>query len=344
MSPPPSRFTSTHASSPSLPAIASPAPESNGEVEQDQLTFTIEAPSRPQLLLFENVFNTGKLLAAYCQVPEWLQGFAGLSVLHKLFCQKDLRRFLELHGTPTHHATWGIPLGTWCQYNANLNEHTSSTTTLLELNMLDEQDAVNADHKELQRALQQEEAILAAKRRHNPSPLPVAGPSCKKTWSDAPRKRSCRKSPVMEVPSDLSPMPPPPQPNCLSSGVNWCRVLVVWFSWLPLLRAPCQTSFLPTCLLFLAQLWYPVFSFLFLTVLRISRENSSLMTALWDTSHALEARQQEVKQLRSFSREALQHEVEYCRVLDDFLVLEREIPGPPGRSLLERSQKLQEDL
>ncbi|KAJ3882578.1 hypothetical protein F5051DRAFT_435840 [Lentinula edodes] len=56
----------------SLGEVASPDPESNGEVEQDQLAFTIESPSRPQLQLFETVFNTGKLLSAYCEDdPLW---------------------------------------------------------------------------------------------------------------------------------------------------------------------------------------------------------------------------------------------------------------------------------
>ncbi|KAJ3925039.1 MAG: hypothetical protein NXY57DRAFT_1075589, partial [Lentinula lateritia] len=45
---------------------------SDGEVEQDQLAFTIESPSLPQLQLFENIFNTGKSLAAYCRDdPLW---------------------------------------------------------------------------------------------------------------------------------------------------------------------------------------------------------------------------------------------------------------------------------
>ncbi|KAH7867861.1 uncharacterized protein C8R40DRAFT_1178526 [Lentinula edodes] len=62
-------------------------------------------------------------------------------------CNQDLaysRRFLELHGTPAHCATWGIPLDIWHQYDAALHEHTSSTSTFLELNMLDEQDEVDA--------------------------------------------------------------------------------------------------------------------------------------------------------------------------------------------------------
>ncbi|GAW09481.1 hypothetical protein LENED_011636 [Lentinula edodes] len=45
---------------------------SDGEVEQDQLAFTIESPSLPQLQLFENIFNTGKSLAVYCRDdPLW---------------------------------------------------------------------------------------------------------------------------------------------------------------------------------------------------------------------------------------------------------------------------------
>ncbi|KAJ3885501.1 hypothetical protein GG344DRAFT_82639 [Lentinula edodes] len=45
---------------------------SDGEVEQDQLAFTIELPLIPQIQLFKNIFNTGKLLAAYCwDDPLW---------------------------------------------------------------------------------------------------------------------------------------------------------------------------------------------------------------------------------------------------------------------------------
>ncbi|KAJ3924131.1 MAG: hypothetical protein NXY57DRAFT_970656, partial [Lentinula lateritia] len=45
---------------------------SDGEVDQDQLAFTIESPSIPQIQFFENVFNTGKSLVAYCRDdPLW---------------------------------------------------------------------------------------------------------------------------------------------------------------------------------------------------------------------------------------------------------------------------------
>ncbi|KAJ4501892.1 hypothetical protein C8R41DRAFT_913171 [Lentinula lateritia] len=56
-----------------LGEVPSPDPASDGEVEEDQLAFTLESPSRPQLQLFETVFNTGKPLSGYCQDdPLWL--------------------------------------------------------------------------------------------------------------------------------------------------------------------------------------------------------------------------------------------------------------------------------
>ncbi|KAJ3897458.1 hypothetical protein F5879DRAFT_996025 [Lentinula edodes] len=74
------------------------------------------------------------------------------------------------------------------------------------------------------------------------------------------------------------------------------------------------------------------------------QENSSLTSALRDTSHALESRQREVEQLRSSSREVHEQQGEYRHVLDQFRALDEALPGPPGRSFLERFQKLQEDL
>ncbi|KAJ3851686.1 hypothetical protein EV368DRAFT_65556 [Lentinula lateritia] len=121
MSSNPARCSTSYAPAPFLPTLTSLGevvsldPESNGEVEQDQLAFTIGFPSRPQLQLFKTIFNTGKPLSGYCQEV--------------------------------------------------LAACTSSSSTLLELNMLNEQDAVNADQQELQKllALQQDEAAIAAK-------------------------------------------------------------------------------------------------------------------------------------------------------------------------------------
>ncbi|KAJ3911982.1 hypothetical protein F5877DRAFT_85311 [Lentinula edodes] len=101
----PTCFTS-RASSPLLPTltslreVASPDPESDGEVEQGQLAFPIKSLAHPQLQLFETMFNTGKPLSGYFEDdPLW-------SLL--------------------------------AAYDAALHNCTSSTSTLLELNMLDE--------------------------------------------------------------------------------------------------------------------------------------------------------------------------------------------------------------
>ncbi|KAJ3897404.1 hypothetical protein F5879DRAFT_996109 [Lentinula edodes] len=226
-----------------LGEVPSPDLESDGEVEQDQLAFTIEFPSRPQLQLFETVFNTGKPLLGYCQDdPLWplLAEIAspcsncskspancrvlpnsprctncstkktcslGKILCYRYFarrCNQDLAyscRFLELHGTPAHQSTWGIPVSTWRRYDAALHERTSSTSTLLELNMLDDQDPADVDQQELRNflALQQGEAAIAAKRKRDLSPLPVAGPSSKKVRSSASKKCPRRRSPVQET-------------------------------------------------------------------------------------------------------------------------------------------------
>ncbi|KAJ3803762.1 hypothetical protein F5876DRAFT_84502 [Lentinula aff. lateritia] len=90
----------------------------------------------------------------------------------------------------------------------------------------------------------------------------------------------------------------------------------------------------------------------------LQRENSSLTSALRDTSHALESRQQEVEQrqqeveqrqqeveqLRTSSREFLQHQVEYRRIIDQFSTLDRALSGPPDQSLPECFQKVEEEL
>ncbi|KAJ3858372.1 hypothetical protein EV359DRAFT_87837, partial [Lentinula novae-zelandiae] len=72
--------------------------------------------------------------------------------------------------------------------------------------------------------------------------------------------------------------------------------------------------------------------------------NSSLTTALCDTSHALDARQREVEQLRSSNQEFVQNKVEYRRIIDQFLALDRGLPGPPGQSLLEHFKTVEEEL
>ncbi|KAJ3870511.1 hypothetical protein F5051DRAFT_434564, partial [Lentinula edodes] len=74
------------------------------------------------------------------------------------------------------------------------------------------------------------------------------------------------------------------------------------------------------------------------------RENSSLTSALRNTSLALESRQREVEQLRSSGREVVELEMEDRRVLDQFPALDEALSGALDQSLSERFRKVQEDL
>ncbi|KAJ3845725.1 hypothetical protein EV368DRAFT_90208 [Lentinula lateritia] len=390
-----------------LGEVPSPAPESDGEVETDQLAFTLKSPSRPQLQLFETVFNTGKPLSGYCQDdPLWLllaevaspctnclktpgkwtvlpnsprcmncsakkTCSLGKILRYRYFarrCNQDLaysRRFLELHGTPAHQSIWGIPLSAWREYDAALHARTSSTSTLLELNMLDEQDTVNADQQELQEFLvsQQNEAAVAAKRKRDRSPMPVAGPSCKKVRANAPKKRSHRKSPVVEAnpepPRRVQLVVPPGRSVVASTSVPVCprtspSLMEVPNRDLPIqgpsdlvrlaavaevhsglarqaisppsARTPIKgaghdllsSTMPPTPRPTLVPRTFTAHPYraenqrlaarvrlLESQLADSQRENSSLTSALWDTSHALESRQREVEQLRSSSREVV---------------------------------------
>ncbi|KAJ3803622.1 hypothetical protein F5876DRAFT_84878 [Lentinula aff. lateritia] len=408
-SPPARRFSRTP--SPSLPTLTalgevpSPTSESDGEVETDQLAFTLESLSHPQLQLFETVFNTGKPLSGYCQDdPLWplLAEVAspcsncvkspgkckvlpnsprctncsakktcslGKILRYRYFarrCSQDIaysRRFLELHGTPAHQSTWGIPLSTWRRYDAALHVRTSSTSILLELNMLDDQDTADADQQELQAflSLQQGEAVVAAKRKRERSPLPVAGPSSKKIRSDGPRKRSRHRTPVEDAAPEspcrvrlvvppgrlvaaptYTPVPCHASPSLMevpgghpsvqgSSGLVRLAAVAEAQSGLvqqPISRPATRTPIKgigpdllssnmppaprpPLVPRALATPPYRAENQRLAARVRLlesqladsQRENSSLTSALWDTSHALESRQREVEQLRSSSHE-----------------------------------------
>ncbi|KAJ3856895.1 hypothetical protein EV368DRAFT_78190 [Lentinula lateritia] len=314
-------------------------------------------------------------------------------------CNQDLaysHRFLELHGTPAHQSTWGIPLSVWRQYDVALHARTSSTSTLLELNMLDEQDTVDADQQELREflALQQGEAVVAAKRKCDRSPLPIAGPSSKRVRSDASKKCSRRRSPeeeaVQESPlrvrlvvplgrsvaaSTSPPLPPRASPSLMEvpggdlpvqGHSSLVQLAVVAEAQSGLVQRPVvppsikgtgpdllssnmppasRPTLVPRAL---AAHPYRAENQRLAAHVRLlesqladsQRENSSLTSALRDTSHALESQQREVEQLRSSRHEVLEHETEYCRVLDQFVALEEALPGTPGQSLLERFRKL----
>ncbi|KAJ4495005.1 hypothetical protein C8J55DRAFT_554614 [Lentinula edodes] len=357
-----SDLSPSHTPSPLLPPLTalgevpSPDSESDGEVEQDQLAFTLESPFRPQLQLFETVFNTGKPLSGYCQDdPLWL-------LLVEYFarrCNQDLaysRRFLELHGTSAHQSTWGIPLSAWCEYDAALHARTSSTLTLLELNMLDKKDAVEADQQELQEflALQQGEAVVAAKRKRDRSPLPVAGSSRKKVRSDAPKKRSCHRTPVaatipgsplrirLVVPPSrpvVASSPPPVRPHSSPSLMEILHRDLPMQGPSDLVRLAAAAEVHPG-LVQQAGSSSPA-----RTPIKGAGQDLLSLTMPPILRPALVPRNPASHPYRAENQHLLaRHEVEYRSVLDQFHTLDRALSVFPGQTVVQHLQALEEEL
>ncbi|KAJ3849498.1 hypothetical protein EV368DRAFT_85497 [Lentinula lateritia] len=401
-----------------------PSVVSEDDEDVDQLAFTLDAPSRPQLNLFEKVFNTGKSLASYSQDdPLW--SLLSSIVAPCTNCLKapdtcvDLtysRRFLELHGTPAQKASWAIPVDLWRRYDASLHQRTSSTTALIELNMLDEGDALDRDHQELSRFIdsQQQEAAVASKHKWASSP---SGPreatssgSCSKTFRKhhhhlSPPSASLPVAPRLVVPpghpshpkpvADTNPsmlptsldpaviddsisprdsrnrsLPIPVvsnQPDSVQGPTDLVRLAAIaeqradadcaplnsikgirqdlLSSSMPPPRSPLvpRTSTIHPYHVENERLSMRVCA-LEAQLAELQRENSSLTSALQDTSHSLEACQREVEQLRTSQQEAIWRGLKYSRVLDQFQTLERALPGHPEQTLLERLREIQEEL
>ncbi|KAJ3926571.1 MAG: hypothetical protein NXY57DRAFT_1043156 [Lentinula lateritia] len=162
-----------------------PCSSSGGEVEQDQLAFTIESPSLPQLQLFENIFNTGKSLAAYCRDdPLW--PILAAVALPCSNCTKHPETCKSRQAAPVPlfcsalQSRFGLQpaiLGAaWYSGAAGVLDHSGGrlTSVLMELNMLDDQDSQAVDRSELRRfqEAQEQEALLAARRKRvTASPL-----------------------------------------------------------------------------------------------------------------------------------------------------------------------------
>ncbi|KAJ3804032.1 hypothetical protein F5876DRAFT_70962, partial [Lentinula aff. lateritia] len=270
--------------------------------------------------------------------------------------------------------------------------------------MLDEQDTAETDQQELQEflTLQQGEAVVAAKRKRNRSPLPVARPSSKKVQSDGSKKCSHHRTPVegaaQESPRRIRLVVPPGRlmaaststpalPRALPSSLEvsvrdkpvqgpsglvqlaaaaevQSGVVQRFVSPSPVTLPikgtgsdPLPSNMPPTSRSLLVPrtlITHPYRAENQRLLARVrslesqladsQRENSSLTTALWDTSHALDARQWEVVQLWSSSHEVLQHEVEYRTVLDQFNALDRALSVFPGQTVVQRFQALEEEL
>ncbi|KAJ3846309.1 hypothetical protein EV368DRAFT_89233 [Lentinula lateritia] len=390
---------------------------SDGEVEQDQLAFTLESPSIPQIQLFENVFNTGKSLAAYCRddplwptlaavalpcsnctkhpetckVPEGSPQCAfctgkktcslGKLLQSRYFahcCNQDLaysHQFLEMHGTPAQRLSWTILEDVWRRYDELLHSSTSVTKVLVELNMLNEQDSQAIDRSELRRfqEAQEQEALLAAKRKHvNASPQPRA----------RPKKRRLTKvveEPVVEEVPRLVRLvippsrPAPSAPGAAPSGSKRSSAALPlvsahatgWLAEAPTrslgpgsssIKAsqedPAVNKMSPVVPRILSQHPYCVENECLAARVRLlesqlassRQENATLTSALRDTYVSLEARQGKLDQLRESISSAAQQQELYNRLLDQVQTLERALPGPPNESLVDRFWGLEEDL
>ncbi|KAJ3804316.1 hypothetical protein F5876DRAFT_70737, partial [Lentinula aff. lateritia] len=105
------------------------------------------------LLLFKSIFGLGVSLARYIvDDPLWsILAAAGLpcpTCIQAFAC-----RFLEIHGDPGQRTCYSLPTEQWQVIYDHVEQRTDSTSALLELNSLDDQDQWELDCQELQEFL-----------------------------------------------------------------------------------------------------------------------------------------------------------------------------------------------
>ncbi|KAH7867752.1 uncharacterized protein C8R40DRAFT_1178665 [Lentinula edodes] len=196
--------------------------------------------------------------------------------------------------------------------------------------MLDERDTADADQQELQKflALQQDEAAITAKCKRNCSPLPVAGPSSKKIWSDAPKKCSHRKSPVAEA--------TPESPLCIQLVVPLGQLVVASTS----IPVPPRTS---PSLMEVPHRDLPMQGPSDLVWLAaVAEAHSGLVQQAVSSSSARTPIKGAGQDLLSSNMPPTPHPT-LC-LAARFLALNEALLKAPGRSLLECFWKVQEDL
>ncbi|GAW09536.1 hypothetical protein LENED_011697 [Lentinula edodes] len=218
--------------------------------------------------------------------------------------------------------------------------------------MLDEQDAADADQQELQEflALQQGEAVVAAKRKRDRSPMPMAGPSVKRVRQDASKKRSRRRSPEEEVVQEAplrvrlvvppsrsvaasTSTPPPPRASPSLMEVSGGDLPVQGHSNLVRLAAVAEAQS--------GLVQQPV------VPPSIKGAGPDLLSSNMPPASrpTLVPRALAAHPYRAvLAMEVLEHETEYRRVLDQFVALDGALPGTPGQSILECFRKMEEDL
>ncbi|KAJ3847673.1 hypothetical protein EV368DRAFT_87464 [Lentinula lateritia] len=191
------RFAAAASSSIPFEQGSVPSVVSEDDEDVDQLAFTLDAPSRPQLNLFEKVFNTGKSLASYSQDdPLW--SLLSSIVASCTNCPKAPDTCVERYSVS------GTSLADVIRILHIVADSLSSMALLprglpgpsrwtsgVELNMLDEGDALDRDHQELSRFIDsQRQEAAAASSPSRPGEATSSG-SRSKTF----RKRHCHLSP-----------------------------------------------------------------------------------------------------------------------------------------------------
>ncbi|KAJ3920567.1 hypothetical protein F5877DRAFT_65609 [Lentinula edodes] len=337
---------------------------SNGEVEQDQLAFTIELPSIPQLQLFENVFNTGKLLAAYCRDDPLWSTLAAVA-LPCSNCTKHPETCKVPEGSPRFGLQPTIFGDAWYSGAKGVLDHSGRRLARFQ-------------------EAQEQETLLAAKRKRlNAPPSRKVCPKKRRLakvveevpqlirLSSAPSgsKHSSVALPLVsphatgrlgsvQDPSPLARLADLVDQQTGSQAEASTRSLGPGFSSIkasredpvvPKMSPVVRPPLIPRIL---SQHPYRVENerlaarvCLLESQLASSRqENATLTSALRDTSVSLEARQGELDQLRESVSSAAQQQELYDHLLDQVETLKHALPGPPNESLVDRFRALEEDL
>ncbi|KAJ3896993.1 hypothetical protein F5879DRAFT_928163, partial [Lentinula edodes] len=222
-------------------------------------------------------------------------------------CSRDLafaRHFLEVHGDPGQRTCYSLPTEQWRILYDRVEQSTNSTSALLELNPLDDQDQRELDRQELWE-FRQRQPLVPVPSTSVPHTSQLAGSSSLLPPAPVTNSRGRIKTPPVQQRS-REPMRPYPHSHASSA-----------------LRV--ENDRLKTEVEELR------------TLLAQSRGQVSTLTSLLrDTSSSLDLRSQELEASRRSLEEVARDRVEYQRVLSQFQAIEAELPEPVSEDLVTR--------
>ncbi|KAJ4496618.1 hypothetical protein C8R41DRAFT_866218 [Lentinula lateritia] len=128
------------------------------------------------LSLFKSVFGVGVSLARYIVDDPLWSTLAAAGLPCPTCVQAFARRFLEVHRDPGQRTRYSLPTEQWRILYDRVEQSTNSTSALLELNPLDDQDQRELDHQEL-RELRQRQPLVPAPSTSVPHTSQLAGSS-----------------------------------------------------------------------------------------------------------------------------------------------------------------------